>query len=212
MSLLRRVERLEALLRPTSPAWQGRLANLYTQVEYLNDPLNALVLAAPEGLRAAVVARVKATASRVAAEIKAGQPSQAADLFRDGLIQWASWSQRDDDVPLPAELPAELVRVYLDDPAAMPFHECSECGLLVPTCGRRLREYFPACPVCGGQTGLQAWNHALLEAVKAVGLPWYTGGGRLAMLIEQGYPPGQRLSDWLATRPRGKTNEERHHP
>jgi hypothetical protein len=75
----------------------------------------------------------------------------------------------------------------------------------VPTCRQRLREYFPACPVCGGRTGVDAWHGALHAAVKALGMSGSTAEwssqGPLAVLVAQSYRPGQRLSDWLATRP-----------
>ncbi len=65
-----------------------------------------------------------------------------------------------DSRPLPP-LPAELVEVYLSDDEAEPLHDCERCGLPVPVhAGRRCgheasvdREYFPACPHCGGRTG-----------------------------------------------------------
>lgn len=63
--------------------------------------------------------------------------------------------------PLPAVLPPELVEVYLRDDEAEPLHDCERCGLPVPVhAGRRCgheasvdREYFSACPHCGGRTG-----------------------------------------------------------
>lgn len=66
---------------------------------------------------------------------------------------------------LPAALPAELVEVYLCDDEAEPLHDCERCGLPVPVhAGRRCgheasvdREYFPACPHCGGRTGRYAF-------------------------------------------------------
>jgi hypothetical protein len=62
---------------------------------------------------------------------------------------------------LPDALPTELVEVYLYDDEAEPLHDCERCGLPVPVhAGRRCgheasvdREYFPACPHCGGRTG-----------------------------------------------------------
>ncbi|MFO0847220.1 MAG: hypothetical protein U0871_01490 [Gemmataceae bacterium] len=67
--------------------------------------------------------------------------------------------------PLPDELPAELVDVYLADDEAEPLHDCEECGLPVPVrAGRRCgheaaveRVYFPTCPHCGGRTGRYAY-------------------------------------------------------
>jgi hypothetical protein len=44
----------------------------------------------------------------------------------------------------------------------------------------------------------------LRAAAQAVGVPSYTteymSKGPLALLIERGYRPGQRLSDWVASR------------
>lgn len=77
-----------------------------------------------------------------------------------GLRAWLSLLTVDHP-PLPAQLPSNLVEVYLTDDEAEPLHDCETCGLAVPVrCGRRAsrepvaeREYFPACPQCGGRTG-----------------------------------------------------------
>ena len=85
-----------------------------------------------------------------------------------GLRAWLSLLEVDHP-PLPGELPRELVEVYLADDEAEPLHDCERCGLPVPVrCGRRVgrepvaeREYFPACPHCGGRTGRYAfWSRA----------------------------------------------------
>jgi len=89
-----------------------------------------------------------------------------------GLRAWLSLLEADHP-PLPCELPQELVEVYLRDHEAEPLHDCEDCGLPVPVrCGRRLgrepvaeREYFPACPSCGGRTGRYAfWSRAARAA------------------------------------------------
>ena len=49
-------------------------------------------------------------------------------------------------------LPPTIVEVYLKDPKAFPSHDCSDCGLLVPS------GYFPECPLCGGRTGWCAFK------------------------------------------------------
>jgi hypothetical protein len=59
-------------------------------------------------------------------------------------------------------LPAALIQVYLDDPEAMPLHNCTVCDVAIPI-RPDYREfddvpqklYFPECPCCGGPTGLQ---------------------------------------------------------
>ena len=63
------------------------------------------------------------------------------------------------------ELPMELVEVYLTDDDAEPLHDCERCGIPVPVrairrCGHEVsivRQYFPACPCCGGKTGRFAY-------------------------------------------------------
>ena len=68
---------------------------------------------------------------------------------------------------LPEVLPSELIQVYLDDPEALPLHDCSDCGLAVPIRsgwlgleGEPERIYFPVCPNCGSRTGLYAfWSN-----------------------------------------------------
>src|SRR4051812_28046908 len=66
--------------------------------------------------------------------------------------------------PLPRSLPAVLIEVYLNDPEALPLHDCARCGLTVPIRPSRFaydaepqRVYFPECPVCTGPTGLYAY-------------------------------------------------------
>ena len=49
-------------------------------------------------------------------------------------------------------LPPTVVEVYLKDPKAFPNHDCSGCGLIVPS------GYFPECPLCGGITGWCAFK------------------------------------------------------
>jgi hypothetical protein len=81
-----------------------------------------------------------------------------------GLRSWLAIIETDGR-PLPAALPRELVEVYLADDDAEPLHDCERCGLPVPVrAGRRCgheaaveREYFPACPCCGGRTGRHAY-------------------------------------------------------
>jgi len=68
----------------------------------------------------------------------------------------------------PESLPSELVQVYLNDPEAVPLHDCAGCGLAVPVRPGRSgyesepqRVYFPTCPCCGCRTGLHAyWSSA----------------------------------------------------
>ncbi len=66
--------------------------------------------------------------------------------------------------PLPEALPAELVQVYLEDPDAVPAHDCAICGVAIPVQpgwqgydDEPRRVYFPTCPCCGGRTGLYAY-------------------------------------------------------
>ncbi|HEY7313299.1 MAG TPA: hypothetical protein VH643_28375 [Gemmataceae bacterium] len=147
----------------------------------------------PEELQEVFVQRIEQRVN----EAEAGDE----DWNRDGLIRWASKTIDGDEAPLPEALPAALAKTYLDDPEALPCHECGECGLIVPTDRQRRVEYFPTCPVCGGRTGLLAWFHAIHEAVKL--LPYEKASpaicgkvSALTVLIEAGYQPGTRLSDW----------------
>lgn len=72
---------------------------------------------------------------------------------------------------LPECVPAELVKVYLDDPEATPLHDCETCGIAIPIRPNRLRGmedepeevYFSSCPVCGGRTGLYLYVSRQLE-------------------------------------------------
>lgn len=69
--------------------------------------------------------------------------------------------------PLPDSLPWKLVQVYLDEPEALPLHECSGCGVAIPVRAispvvdeEPAETFFPACPCCGSTTGYYAsWNH-----------------------------------------------------
>src|SRR3954469_12034308 len=63
------------------------------------------------------------------------------------------------DRPLPESLPVELIQVYLDDPEAVPLHDCAWCGLAIPVHpgwrgyeGEPERAFFPTCPCCSGPT------------------------------------------------------------
>jgi hypothetical protein len=74
-----------------------------------------------------------------------------------------SWLRRllASDGSLPPLVPEELVAIYLEDPDAMPLHDCAECGLAIPVRPRLHGwddddpdiAYFPKCPCCGGRTG-----------------------------------------------------------
>jgi hypothetical protein len=62
---------------------------------------------------------------------------------------------------LPAQIPDEIINVYLSDSEAVPLHDCEGCGLAMPVRPSRLhglegepeRVYFTACPACGSRTG-----------------------------------------------------------
>jgi hypothetical protein len=105
--------------------------------------MDALLAAVPLGYRARVRARLT--------DPRAGGRGLRAML---ALLDT-------DPRALPDALPTELVEVYLRDDEAEPLHDCERCGLPVPVhAGRRCgheasvdREYFPACPHCGGRTG-----------------------------------------------------------
>jgi hypothetical protein len=123
-----------------------------------SDPLARLLAAVPPGLRS--LARDLLT-----------HPSHGGR----GLRAWLAMLDvlDADDRPMPRHLPGELVEVYLHDDEAEPLHDCERCGLPVPVraarrCGHEAaveREYFPACPHCGGRTGRHAyWSRRTLVA------------------------------------------------
>lgn len=108
--------------------------------------------------------------ARLLAAVPAGQRAEVRVTLLDphrgghGLRSLLAMLEADGR-PLPAELPGELVSVYLTDDAAEPLHDCGRCGLPVPVrAGRHVgheaaveRDYFPSCPCCGGQTGRHAY-------------------------------------------------------
>ena len=67
----------------------------------------------------------------------------------------------------PLALPASVVSVYLDDPAAVALHDCEDCGYVVPFgCPepyaeppKPARVYFQRCPLCGGKVGYCAFHN-----------------------------------------------------
>lgn len=87
-----------------------------------------------------------------------------------GLRTWvASIAWR--GAKLPEAVPTELLQVYLDDPEAVPLHECETCGIAIPVRPNRLhaaddepeQTYFQCCPACGGRTGLYLFVSRRLE-------------------------------------------------
>ena len=120
--------------------------------------------------------------ARAAESLAASSPAELRSTVRAllrnprsggrGLRAWLSLAATQGR-PIPAELPAELVRVYLDDHEAEPLHDCEDCGLPVPVragrhCGHEAVVecvYFPECPCCGGRTGRHAyWSRPLPSA------------------------------------------------
>ena len=76
---------------------------------------------------------------------------------------------------LPENIPAELIRVYLDDPEAIPLHDCENCGVAIPVRPDRLNGseaepeqiYFHQCPVCAGRRGWYLFFSRQAEGDKA---------------------------------------------
>ncbi len=72
---------------------------------------------------------------------------------------------------LPESIPTELLQVYLNDPEAVPLHECETCGIAIPIRPDRLNglddepehTYFESCPACAGRTGLYLYASRRLE-------------------------------------------------
>lgn len=87
------------------------------------------------------------------------RPAVAALLRRTdgpgvGLRAWLETLAGDRAV-MPRALPPELIRVYLEEPRALPLHSCKGCGLAIPVApdGTSEKVFFPRCPSCGGPTG-----------------------------------------------------------
>ncbi len=82
----------------------------------------------------------------------------------EGLRRWINDIAYRGSV-MPATIPKEVLSVYFTDPEALPLHDCSDCGLSVPVRPNRIsgtegepeEDYFPCCPVCGGDTGLYCY-------------------------------------------------------
>ena len=77
---------------------------------------------------------------------------------------------------IPATIPSELIQVYLNDPEAIPLHDCEKCGVAIPVRPDRLngseaepeQVYFHDCPVCGGRTGWYMYFSRQAETTEAV--------------------------------------------
>lgn len=85
------------------------------------------------------------------------------NLGGGGLRMWLRMLT-DQQAPFPTSIPSALAQVYLDDPEALPLHDCADCGLAVPVRPNRYgldgepdHLYFQACPSCGGVTGRHAY-------------------------------------------------------
>jgi|SRR5579884_1542082 len=130
-----------------------------------NTPAQDAGAQAPPGLEAHWS---QARAALLAAVAPAQRPLVAALLRQPlrggrGLRMWLRLLATQGP-PLPPSLPEVLIHVYLNDPEAVPLHDCAGCGLAVPVRpgwlgyeGEPQRVYFPACPHCGGHTGLHAY-------------------------------------------------------
>ena len=135
-----RLRRLEELLSVrTERNTQGHV------VDWLNAQ-DRLLDALPSHQRAAVIDAIE------------GWPDRGL-----GLLDWLDDLVRASSIPTP--LPSELVQVYLDDPDALPLHDCEDCGLRIPVrpgrqCGndsQAAHRYFDHCPACGGRVGWYAF-------------------------------------------------------
>jgi hypothetical protein len=202
MSLKAKADKLLAEARELVPAAEDleRRAEYEAWIAQHYAALEQICEGTPEPLQQAVVERMQKA-------VRHWIEDEAADLQDDGLLLWAEKSLHQDAVPIPDELPAELMQAWLDDPQALPCHECGDCGLLVPTDRQRKVEYFPTCPMCGGRTGLLAWFYAIHDAVKLLpyekAFPAICGKvSPLTVLVEAGYQVGTRLSEWIKRLPR----------
>jgi hypothetical protein len=91
-----------------------------------------------------------------------------------GLRLWLQ-ALRAGTAVLPESIPPELIQVYVNDPEAVPLHDCARCGLAIPVRPDRQRGedspaeqvYFATCPHCGGRTGRYAYLASLCNGAEA---------------------------------------------
>jgi hypothetical protein len=71
-----------------------------------------------------------------------------------------------------ATMPAEVLQVFLDDPEAVPSHDCIACGVFLPVTPGALAiasavVRYAACPLCGGRVGADLFRWREQHAASA---------------------------------------------
>jgi hypothetical protein len=72
----------------------------------------------------------------------------------------------------PLEMPPAIAEVYLQHPAAIPIHECEQCGWCIPILtgmhqpARTARRFFDRCPACSGRVGYAAYEYTMRGAIR----------------------------------------------
>ena len=77
-------------------------------------------------------------------------------------LEYRHWPDTDIAGEVILAMPPAVAEVYLTDPAAMPLHDCADCGFRIPVTpgeykGKPARRHFEACPLCGGRIGYEAY-------------------------------------------------------
>lgn len=64
---------------------------------------------------------------------------------------YAHWPYSEIPPKVLLAMPADVAEVYIEDPSALPLHDCEHCGYAVP------HQHFSSCPLCGGRVGWYAY-------------------------------------------------------
>jgi hypothetical protein len=77
-------------------------------------------------------------------------------------LEHRHWPETDIAAEVILAMPPDVAQVYLTEGAAIPLHDCEECGFRVPITpgeyqGKPAQRHFVACPLCGGRTGYAAY-------------------------------------------------------
>jgi len=77
-------------------------------------------------------------------------------------LEYRHWPYTDIPAEVILAMPPAVAEVYVSDVAAMPLHDCEDCGFRVPVTpgeykGKPAVRHFEACPLCGGRTGYAAY-------------------------------------------------------
>jgi hypothetical protein len=205
MNLNGKVDRLLATARAMLPTEEEEREMRETQERVAEwdrqffATLRQILERVPEEMDAAVMDRIEQQIERCESDV-------SESLHDDGICYWLSKIVGEAiRIPLPDAKPlTEIVQAYLDHPDAWPLEECGDCGLCLPGPRSVRGGYFSTCPVCGGAVGQMAWYYASREAARNLSpeAAWQISlaGDPLPLLVEAGYVPGTRLSEWVKKR------------